>query len=101
MQKERPDVCIAAKQFDEWLGADGIAGGDIKGKAALSIEVEPPQQVYEVEEIGDSEEDSDEDDEAADRRVEVAQTPIYSQRAPAARLRQTTLPELFQAALPC
>ena len=101
VKKERPDVCVAAKQFDEWLGPEGIAGGDIKGKAALSIEVKPPQAVCEVREMGDSEEDSDEDNEAANGRVQVAQPLACSQRAPAANLRQTTLPELFQTVSQC
>lgn len=101
MKKERPDVCVAAKQFDEWLGPEGIAGGYIKGKAALSIEVKPPQAVCEVQEIGDSEKDSGKDNEAADERVEVAQPLVCSQRALAANLRQTTLPELSQTVSQC
>ena len=97
VRRERPDVCLAAKQFDEWLGPEGIAGGEIKGKSALSIEAKLPETTYEVEEIGDSEDESEDEDEEADGRVEIAQPHVCSQSAPAASLRQTTLPELFTA----
>ncbi|KAH6613177.1 hypothetical protein C7974DRAFT_405302 [Boeremia exigua] len=99
VRKERPDVCLAAKQFDEWLGPEGIAGGEIKGKKTLSIEVKAPETTCEVEEIKDSEDDSEEEEEEeeADRRVEIAQSQVRFKSAPAASLRQTTLPELFKA----
>ncbi|KAF1354564.1 hypothetical protein EJ07DRAFT_39385, partial [Lizonia empirigonia] len=51
VKRERPGVCLAAKQFDEWLGPEGIAGGNIDGKTTLSIEVKPPGSVHLVEEI--------------------------------------------------
>lgn len=98
VKKERPDVCLAAKQFDEWLGPEGIAGGEIKGKTTLSIEVKAPERSRGVEEIGDSEYDSGEEDEEADGRIEVAQPHARSQSALDVSLRQTTLPELFKAA---
>jgi hypothetical protein len=97
VKRERPDVCLAARQFDEWLGPDGIAGGEIKGKAALSIESKPLETTDKVEEIRDSEGESDSEGEDADGRVEIAQLQVRSQSAPAAALRQTTLPELFKA----
>ena len=96
VKRERPDVCLAAKQFDEWLGPEGIAGGEIRGKVALSIEVKPPETAHEVEEIGDSEGESEDESDDADGRVEIAQLQVRSRSAPAAALRQTTLPELFK-----
>ena len=73
MKRECLDVCLAARQFDEWLGLDGIAGGEIKGKAALSIESKLLETTDEVEEIRDSEGKSDSEGEDADGRVEIAQ----------------------------
>jgi len=96
VKRERPDVCLAAKQFDEWLGPEGIAGGEIKGKVALGIEVKPPETTYEVEEIGDSEDESEDESNNTDGRVEIAQLQVRPLSAPAAALRQTTLPELFK-----
>jgi hypothetical protein len=102
VRKERPDVCLAVKQFDEWLGIEGIAGGEIKGKMKLSIEVNPQGTGYGVEEIEDSEADSDDEDEnwdaeEANERVEIAQRQFRFKSASAISLRQTTLPELFKA----
>ena len=79
------------------MGLEGIAGGEIKGKSALSIEAKLPETTYKVEEIGDSEDESKDKDKEADGRVEIAQPHVCSQSAPAASLRQTTLPELFTA----
>ncbi|KAF2629493.1 hypothetical protein BU25DRAFT_310213, partial [Macroventuria anomochaeta] len=56
VKRERPDVCLAAKQFDEWLGPEGIAGGNINSKKMLSIELRDTstsRQLVEVEEVGD------------------------------------------------
>lgn len=99
LKRERPDVCLAAKQFDEWLGPEGIAGGDIKGKKTLSIELNAPGTTHRVEEIEDSDDDGDveDDDDDNNERVEIIQSQARSKSAPAASLRQTTLPELFKA----
>lgn len=91
VRRERPDVCLAARQFDTWLGLEGIAGGAIGGKKTLGIELDVPEVACEVQEINDSEDE-------ADDRVEIVQPPIrLNSRVPAASLRQTTLPELFKA----
>lgn len=101
LKRERPDVCLAAKQFDEWLGPEGIAGGDIKGKKRLSIELNAPGAVHRIEEVSDSDADSgiedDGGDDDGDGRIEIVQSQMRSKSAPAASLRQTTLPELFTA----
>lgn len=91
--KERPDVCLAAKQFSDWLGPDGIAGGPIDQKETLSIELNASQIAHEVEEIQDSEDDDDSGED--DGRVVVTCLPGRAKSASAAPLRQTTLPELF------
>lgn len=98
VKKERPDVCLAAKQFDEWLGPEGIAGGEIKRKTTLSIEIKVLERSRGAEEIRDSEDDSGEEDEEADGRIEVAQSQARWQSVSDASLRQTTLPELFKTA---
>lgn len=101
LKRERRDVCLAAKQFDEWLGPEGIAGGDIKGKKRLSIELNAPGAVHRIEEVSDSDADSDIEDDGGDDdgdgRIEIVQSQMRSKSAPAASLRQTTLPELFTA----
>lgn len=94
LKRERPDVCLAAKQFDEWLGPEGIAGGDINGKKTLSIELNAPGTTHRVEEIEDSDDDDDGDD--SNERVEIVQSQARLKSA-SASLRQTTLPELFTA----
>ena len=111
VRRERPDVCLAAKQFSEWLGADGIAGGPIDQKETLIIELNALQTARETEEIQDSEGDDDlssdgsdgsdgDGDGDGDGRVVIAQSPVrQAKSASNAPLRQTTLPELFQAAL--
>lgn len=66
LRRERPDVCLAAKQFDEWLGPEGIAGGDIKEKKRLRIELNAPDAVHRIEEVGDSDDDSDTEDDGGD-----------------------------------
>lgn len=87
VKKERLDVCLAAKQFDEWLGPEGIAGGEIKGKTTLSIEVKALERSCRVEEIEDSGEDSEEEDKEADGHIKVAQPQVRSQSALDASLR--------------
>jgi len=80
------------------LGPEGIAGGDIKGKKTLSIELNAPGTTHRVEEIEDSDDDGDveDDDDDNNERVEIIQSQARSKSAPAASLRQTTLPELFK-----
>jgi hypothetical protein len=105
LKRERPDVCLATKQFDEWLGPEGIAGGDIKGKKRLNIELNAPGAVHRIEEVSDSDGDSDDgsdiEDDSGDndgnRQIKIVQLQMQLKSAPAASLRQTTLPKLFTA----
>lgn len=108
VRKERPDVCLAAKQFGEWLGPGGIAGGPIDQKETLSIELNASQIARDAEEIQDSEGDDDLSSDGSDsdgdgnsnRQVVIARSPARRARSASnAPLRQTTLPELFRAVL--
>jgi hypothetical protein len=102
VKKERPDVCLAARQFERWLGPQGMAGGDIRGNQPLNIEFKLPEierLVRRLDGIADSEDeatDDNEDDSEDDGRVEIAPSQSRSRSAPPASLRQTTLPELFK-----
>jgi hypothetical protein len=90
LQRERPDVCLAAKRFDEWLGPEGVAGSEIKGKKTLSIKSNAPGTTRRVEVIedgddhGDIQDDNDNDN---NERVERIQSQARSNSAPAASLR--------------
>ena len=54
--------------------------------------------MHRVEEIEDSDDDGDvEDDDDNYKRVEIMQSQARLRSAPAASLRQTTLPKLFKA----
>jgi hypothetical protein len=77
VKRERPDLCAASKALEAWLGLEGIAGGPINGKQMLSIEAEGPATIYEVEEVGDSEEEDSvdlvEDRDESDLQDDTAQ----------------------------
>ncbi|KAK7177487.1 hypothetical protein PSPO01_16461 [Paraphaeosphaeria sporulosa] len=96
VKKERQDIYKASKTLESWLGPEGIAGGPISGKQTLSIEAEAPAAVHEIDEVRDSEDEGTEDeieggvDSGVDEQAHASPTP-----APALRLRQLTLPELF------
>ena len=60
------------------MGLEGIAGGEIKGKLALSIKAKLLETTYKVEEIRDSKDKSKDKDKEADRRVKIAQLHVCS-----------------------
>ena len=97
VKKERQDIYSASKALESWLGPEGVAGGPISGKERLSIEAQTSAAIYEIEEIRDSEDKGLEEDDTTtaaedsdDEHVSMSPSP-----APALRLRQLTLPELF------
>lgn len=55
----QPDACTASRRLDAWLGTDGIEGGPIRHKETLCIEDGPAAVVSEVEEIADSDMESE------------------------------------------
>jgi hypothetical protein len=91
VKKEKPDVFKAAQILDSWLGPEGIAGGTIGGKTPLGIEAEPGMPIYEIEEIGDSEDSGD--DSVSVGASQFQALPEHRSRTP--QLRQSTLLELF------
>ena len=99
LKRERLDVCLAAKQFNEQLGLEGITGSNIKGKKTLSIKLNALGTTHRVEEIEDSDDDGDveDDDDNNNEQVKIMQSQARLKSAPAASLRQTTLPKLFKA----
>ncbi|CAE7019912.1 hypothetical protein PTTW11_02971 [Pyrenophora teres f. teres] len=93
LNKERQDICVASKALESWLGPEGIAGGPISEKKILSIEVEAPATIYEVEEIQDSEDNKTNN--SVDNSVRKRTQALPKSPTPAPRLRQLTLLELF------
>jgi hypothetical protein len=90
VKRERPDVCAAAKAFEEWLGPEGIAGGPLGGKKRLGIELDTPPVTAEVYEVLDT--DSEGEDDLAETQTQlVRKSPAVYQRS----LRQTSLLDLF------
>jgi hypothetical protein len=89
VKKVNPNTYATSKAFDSWLGSKSIAGGSIEGTEMLRIEAEPFTSTDEVEEVLDSEDNNDD-----------VFAPTQSQAIPSAksarRLRQLTLPELFE-----
>jgi hypothetical protein len=83
----QPDACTASRKLDAWLGADGIQGGSIQDKETLCIEQGPAAVVGEVEEVADSDMESES---GVDSDGEEA-----TAGAPCRPLRQLTLLELF------
>ncbi|KAK7178860.1 hypothetical protein PSPO01_15081, partial [Paraphaeosphaeria sporulosa] len=93
VKRERQEIYAASKALESWLGPEGIAGGPISGKQTLSIEAEAPATIYEVQDSEDDGTDDETDgsvDDSVDEHAQASPTP-----APASRLRQLTLPELF------
>lgn len=87
VKKIEPDVCTASRKLDAWLGADGIEGGPIKDKEPLCIEARPAAVVGEVEELPDSDVESES---GVDSDGEDA-----TAGTPSCPLRQLTLLDLF------
>jgi hypothetical protein len=59
VRKIQPDVYTASTKLDAWLGTDGIKGGLIRDKEPLCIEARPAAIVSEVEEVADSDLESE------------------------------------------
>lgn len=87
VKKIEPDVCTASRKLDAWLGAEGIEGGPIKDKEPLCIESGPAAVVGEVEELPNSDVESDSGVESDGEDATAG--------APCRPLRQLTLLELF------
>jgi hypothetical protein len=87
VKKIEPDVYTASTALEAWLGADGIEGGSLKDKETLCIEEGSAAVVGEVEEVVDSDMDSESDVEGDSN---TAATETLGQP-----LRQLTLLELF------
>jgi hypothetical protein len=87
VEKIQPDACTASRKLDAWLGAEGIEGGPIQDKEPLCIEAGPAAIVGEVEEVADSDLES-ESGRDSDGEDATAGTPHQP-------LRQLTLLELF------
>jgi hypothetical protein len=87
VKKIEPDVHTASTALDAWLGADGIEGGSLKDKETLCIEEGPAAVAGEVEEVADSDRESES---GVDSDGEEATT-----GTPCQPLRQLTLLELF------
>ena len=85
VKKERPDVCAAAKAFDDWLGPEGIAGGPLGGRKTLAIELDAPPSTADAYQVLDT--DSDEEDLAGTQTHLLQGSPAVHQR--------TSLLELF------
>ncbi|KAL5401082.1 hypothetical protein PMIN03_011836 [Paraphaeosphaeria minitans] len=83
VKKVNPDTYKARQVLDAWLGADGIAGKPISGKETLFVEADVPIPSTQVDEVADSEEESEdgEDEDAS---------------APARSLRQLSLVDMFK-----
>ena len=99
LKQERLDVCLAAKQFNEQLGLEGITSSNIKGKETLSIKLNALGTTHRVEEIKNSNDDGNikDNNDNNNKRVKIMQLQARLKSAPAALLRQTTLPKLFKA----
>lgn len=91
VRRERPNLYIASRALETWLGPEGIAGGPISGKRMLEIEAESPSVVHEVEEIQDSEDEDDLSESLELTTVHVEEAGV----TPLTRFRQMTLIELF------
>lgn len=89
VKRERTEVCAAVKQFDSWLGPEGISGGPISSKTMLYLEGHTPTDT--VIEIEDSEDDSSAE---ATQLSQSQATPTAT--APTKNTRQMTLLELFK-----
>ena len=82
VNRENPNACKASMALDAWLGSEGIAGGPISAKETLYIEASIPVPATQVEEVGDSD-DSSEDLESTQTQASIPH-----------QLRQLTLLEL-------
>jgi hypothetical protein len=87
VKRIEPDVYTASTKLDAWLGTDGIEGGSIKNKEPLCIGAGPAAVVAEVEELPDSDVESES---SVESDVKDATAGISSRL-----LRQLTLLELF------
>lgn len=87
VKRVNPDAHKASQGLGLWLGTEGIAGGPIDGKQVLYIEADAPVLPTQVEEVVDSEEDSDNGIEDSEDDVEPA---------PARSLRQRSLVDMFK-----
>jgi hypothetical protein len=87
VKKIQPDAYTASRKLEAWLGTDGIEGGSIQHKDTLCIEAGPPMAVGEVEEVADSDMESESgvDSDGNGTTTGTARPP----------LRQLTLLELF------
>jgi hypothetical protein len=102
VQRVNPDVVLASRALDGWLGADGIAGAPIHGREVLRIEEmrteEERPATARVEEVRDSEDD--EGEEGGDEEPPPTQQSGASSVASSSHGASLSLVELFQPLRP-
>jgi hypothetical protein len=59
VRKIQPNVYTASTKLNAWLGSNGIKGGSIKDKEPLCIEASPAAVVSKVEEVVNSDLESE------------------------------------------